>query len=240
MGKPEIERFLSHLAVNRNVASSTQNQALRVRPKINLHFQALRRPHGKAREGRIAGYLTDEQRSHAGWIGASKCEVIFGRALRNGDEINNAPILRRILVRIQGAKGRISGYATLDATRKPDQKTKEMGPLFISTALKRPVNDYRPPLLDAFRGLILVFPFSVSPLRWVAKLQLPLFHFVAGSGHVVQNQPDSNFTARAQPSHSSMIEWQVPPLKVQPFFFIKTHSIPFFTVEQSIGITSFC
>ncbi len=26
MGKPEIERFLSHLAVNRNVASSTQNQ----------------------------------------------------------------------------------------------------------------------------------------------------------------------------------------------------------------------
>jgi site-specific recombinase XerD len=28
MGKPEIERFLSHLAVNRNVASSTQNQAL--------------------------------------------------------------------------------------------------------------------------------------------------------------------------------------------------------------------
>ncbi|MCK5681369.1 integron integrase [bacterium] len=28
MGKPELERFLSHLAVNRNVASSTQNQAL--------------------------------------------------------------------------------------------------------------------------------------------------------------------------------------------------------------------
>ena len=27
MGKPEIERFLSHLAVNRNVAASTQNQA---------------------------------------------------------------------------------------------------------------------------------------------------------------------------------------------------------------------
>jgi len=28
MGKPEIERFLSHLAVNRNVAPSTQNQVL--------------------------------------------------------------------------------------------------------------------------------------------------------------------------------------------------------------------
>ena len=28
MGKPEVERFLSHLAVNKNVATSTQNQAL--------------------------------------------------------------------------------------------------------------------------------------------------------------------------------------------------------------------
>jgi len=44
----------------------------------------LRRTHGKARGGRIAGYLTNEQRSHAGWIGASKCEVIFERALSLG------------------------------------------------------------------------------------------------------------------------------------------------------------
>jgi hypothetical protein len=28
LGKPEIERFLSHLAINRNVAAATQNQAL--------------------------------------------------------------------------------------------------------------------------------------------------------------------------------------------------------------------
>ena len=28
MGKPDIERFLSHLAANRNVASATQSQAL--------------------------------------------------------------------------------------------------------------------------------------------------------------------------------------------------------------------
>ena len=55
----------------------------RVRSKINLHFQVLRRTHGKARGGRIAGYLTNEQRSHAGWIGASKCEVIFERAHSN-------------------------------------------------------------------------------------------------------------------------------------------------------------
>ena len=53
----------------------------RVLEEINLHFQESRRPHGKARGGRIAGYLTDEQHSQAGWIGALKCEVIFERAL---------------------------------------------------------------------------------------------------------------------------------------------------------------
>ena len=62
---------------------------LRVREEINLHFQELRRPHGKARGGRIAGYLTDEQHSQAGWIGALKCEVIFERALRvRGENLN--------------------------------------------------------------------------------------------------------------------------------------------------------
>jgi hypothetical protein len=60
---------------------TTLGESLRVRSKINLHFQVLRRSHGKTQGGRIASYLTDEQRSHAGWIGASKCEVIFERAL---------------------------------------------------------------------------------------------------------------------------------------------------------------
>jgi|LGVE01.1.fsa_nt_gb ribosomal protein S17E len=32
-------------------------------------------------------------------------------------------------------KRRISGYATLDATQKPNQKISKMGPLVISTAL---------------------------------------------------------------------------------------------------------
>ena len=53
----------------------------RIRPKINLHFQVSRHSYDKTQGGRIASYLTDEQRSHAGWIGASKCEVIFGRVL---------------------------------------------------------------------------------------------------------------------------------------------------------------
>ena len=56
---------------------------LRVREEITLHFQESRRPRGKARGGRIASYLTDEQRSQAGWIGSLNCEVIFERALSN-------------------------------------------------------------------------------------------------------------------------------------------------------------
>jgi hypothetical protein len=60
---------------------------LRICPKINLHFEVSRRSHDKARGGRIASYLTDDQRSHAGWIGASKCEVIFGRVLSSRDPL---------------------------------------------------------------------------------------------------------------------------------------------------------
>ncbi len=63
--------------------SPTTSKGLRVREEINLHFQESRRPYGKARGGRIAGYLTDEQRSLAEWIGALKCEVIFECALRS-------------------------------------------------------------------------------------------------------------------------------------------------------------
>ena len=50
----------------------------------------LRRSHGKTQGGRIASYLTDEQRSHVGWIGASKCEVIFERALRLNQRIEKS------------------------------------------------------------------------------------------------------------------------------------------------------
>jgi len=38
------------------------------------------------------------------------------------------------------------------------------------------------------------------------------------------------------PSHLSMIGWQLPPLKLHPFLVIKTHSEPFLTVWQSMGI----
>ena len=35
---------------------------IRVREEINLHFQELRRPHGKARGRRIASYLVPERK----------------------------------------------------------------------------------------------------------------------------------------------------------------------------------
>jgi hypothetical protein len=47
----------------------------------------LRHPDGKAREGRIAGYLTDEERSQTGWIDISKSKVIFERALNPEDAL---------------------------------------------------------------------------------------------------------------------------------------------------------
>ncbi|MDL1964391.1 MAG: hypothetical protein LWW98_08690 [Deltaproteobacteria bacterium] len=39
-----------------------------------------RHSHDKTQGRRIASYLTDEQRSHAGWIGASQLQVTFARS----------------------------------------------------------------------------------------------------------------------------------------------------------------
>ena len=65
---------------NRSLRSDIE----RVRSEINLHFYVLRHPHGKVQGRRIAGYSTDEQRSHVGWISSSKYEVIFERTLSKG------------------------------------------------------------------------------------------------------------------------------------------------------------
>jgi hypothetical protein len=73
----------------------------------------------------------------------------------------------------------------------------------------------------------------------VAKLQSPFFHLTEGSGQAAQYQPEENSETRLHPWHSSTIGWQPPPLKEQPFFVIKMHSILSFTVVQTIGITPF-
>jgi len=54
---------------------------LRARVKIKLPFWALRRPPGKARGRRIAGYLTDEKRGQAEWISVQNGKFILTRAL---------------------------------------------------------------------------------------------------------------------------------------------------------------
>jgi hypothetical protein len=37
--------------------------------------------------------------------------------------------------------------------------------------------------LDAFKGLTLALGAAAAATMWVARLQLPRFHFIAGSGH---------------------------------------------------------
>ena len=59
-------------------------------------------------------------------------------------------------------------------------------------------------LLEALSGLILVLPAFDAELTCEARLQLPFFHFVSGSGHVVQYQPDEYSDPRLQPWHCSM------------------------------------
>ena len=58
---------------------------------------------------------------------------------------------------------------------------------------------YRLPLLDALSGLSFALEAVVVAVTWVARLQLPFFHLMAGSGQAVQYQPDSSSDARLQP-----------------------------------------
>jgi hypothetical protein len=58
-------------------------------------------------------------------------------------------------------------------------------------------------LLEALSGLILVLLAVVAELTWEARLQLPFFHFISGSGHAVQYQPDECSDPRLQPWHCS-------------------------------------
>ena len=50
-------------------------------------------------------------------------------------ETNNLPRLRRIFIRLQGARREHNGLCDRRATQKPDQKTIKMGKLFIADSL---------------------------------------------------------------------------------------------------------
>ncbi|MBA7703843.1 Membrane-bound lytic murein transglycosylase F [subsurface metagenome] len=51
-------------------------------------------------------------------------------------EINNLPGLRRIFIRLQGARREHNGLCDRRATQKPDKKTIKMGKLFIANSLR--------------------------------------------------------------------------------------------------------
>jgi hypothetical protein len=57
--------------------------------------------------------------------------------------------------------------------------------------------------LEALSGLILALLEAAAELTWDARLQLPFFHFTAGSGQAVQYQPDENSEPRLHPWHCS-------------------------------------
>jgi len=54
-------------------------------------------------------------------------------------------------------------------------------------------------LLEALSGLILVLLALDAELTWEARLQLPFFHLISGSGHAVQYQPDVYSDPRLHP-----------------------------------------
>ena len=57
---------------------------LRAGDLIKAHFWVFMRSLSKARGGRIAGYLTDEQRSGVRCMDAQECDFIKSPALRAG------------------------------------------------------------------------------------------------------------------------------------------------------------
>jgi hypothetical protein len=92
---------------------------------------------------------------------------------------------------------------------------------------------------DALSGLILVADVETLVVTWDARLQFPCSHFDAGSGQAVQYHAEENSALRLHPPHCSTVVWQTPPLNEHPLGVIKRHSIPFLTVVQTIGTTSF-
>ena len=54
-------------------------------------------------------------------------------------------------------------------------------------------------LLEALSGLILAWLLVEAELTWEARLQLPFFHLISGSGHALQYQPDAYSVPRLQP-----------------------------------------
>ena len=92
--------------------------------------------------------------------------------------------------------------------------------------------------LDAFNGLIFCAVSDMLELTWVARLQLPFFHLLVGSGQAAQYHPEAISSVRLHPLHCSTISRQTPPLYPQPLAVMKAHSMPLRTVVHFIENTS--
>ena len=98
--------------------------------------------------------------------------------------------------------------------------------------------DYLRERLEALSGLIFCAFSDMLVLTWVARLQLPFFHLLVGSGQAAQYHPEAISRVRLQPLHCSTISWQTPPLNPQPLAVMKAHSSPLRTVVHFIENTS--
>jgi hypothetical protein len=83
---------------------------------------------------------------------------------------------------------------------------------------------------EAFNGLIFWMTSLALLSMCVAEGHTPTTHFAAGSGYSIQYFIEEYSTHLLHPSHCSTMEWQLPPLKLHPFFVMKTHSKPSLTV----------
>jgi hypothetical protein len=115
--------------------------------------------------------------------------------------------------------------------------TAARGGVLDKSETDRPQN-YLRERLDAFSGLTFWALSAMLVLTWVARLQLPFFHLLVGSGQAEQYHPEAISRVRLQPLHCSTISWQTPPLYPQPLAVMKAHSWPLRTVVHFIEKTS--
>jgi hypothetical protein len=86
-------------------------------------------------------------------------------------------------------------------------KTPPHGPMagFSTNQLGCCPRDYFRERLEAFSGLTFWEASATLVLAWVARLQLPVFHLVEGSGQAAQYHPEEISSVRLHPLHCSTI-----------------------------------
>jgi hypothetical protein len=122
------------------------------------------------------------------------------------------------------------------AATTPRKKPRHIDPVagFSTNRLGCRQVDYFLERLEAFNGLIFWAVFDMLEPTCVARLQLPFFHLVVGSGQAAQYHPVAISRERLHPLHCSTISRQTPPLYPQPLAVMNPHSMPLRTVVHFI------